>query len=539
MIAGADLDGSSGWSARSLVAGLLVGVLLCATTLFVGLKVGFTDSGNVTAAILAFALGRTLLRGRSHYTIHENQISHSLAACMGGAPIAVGLLTIFPGLSLLDVAWSPWLVAIWGCALALVGIGLAFTWRRALLDRDHLRFPTGIATAELMQAMHASAAAGAARARVLLGAAGIAAAISWLRDLPPRLLPGATTFGELRGQAFGIAWSPLLVGLGGLVGMPVAIAALAGSVLAWIGLGPAFAPSGDFGAVIAWTAWPATALLVASSLPSLVRAIARLRRRTAVAGPRARIRWLVVAIALLLPLGAWIFDAALWVIAIGIALVPIGALLCAHAAGEIDVSPHGVTGNLTLAGVGQVAPATMAIGAGSVVAGISFQVPTSLWALRAGERTGTQVRSQLHAQVLGVIAGVAIAVPLYGALVAAHGGVGNAALPAAGAQSMRTFALLASEGGGVAASACWAAAIAFAVGVVLLAAPARRWISVAGLGVGMLIPIHYAAAIVLGAALGQLYRRWRGEALAEPAAAGLIVGESVVGVTAAVAGAIA
>lgn len=536
MIAGVDLDGASGWSARSLVAGLLVGVLLCATTLFVGLKVGFTDSGNVTAAILAFALGRTLLRGRSPYSIHENQISHSLAACMGGAPIAVGLLTIFPGLSLLDIAWSPWLVALWGCALALVGIGLAFTWRRALLDRDHLRFPTGIATAELMQAMHASAVAGAVRARVLLGAAAIAATLAWLRDLPPRLLPAATTFGELRGQAFGIAWSPLLVGLGGLVGMPVAIAALAGSVLAWIGLAPTFAPGGDFGTVVAWTAWPATALLLASSLPSLVRAIRRLRHP---AIPRARLGGLVVASALLLPLGAWVFDAAVWVIAIGLALVPFGALLCAHAAGEIDVSPHGVTGNLTLAGVGQVAPSTMAIGAGSAVAGISFQVPTSLWALRAGERTGTQLRSQLHAQVLGVIAGVAIAVPLYGALVAAHGGVGNETLPAAGAQSMRAFALLASEGGGVAASACWAAAIAFAVGSVLLAAPARRWISVAGLGVGMLIPIHYAAAIVLGAALGQLYRRWRGERLVEPAAAGLIVGESVVGVTAAIVGAVA
>lgn len=529
---------------RALAIGFLVGTLLCATTLFVGLKVGFTDSGNIVACLLGFALGRTLLRGRTRYSVEENQITHSLAACMAGAPIATGLLTVVPGLELLGASYAPWALSAWGIAIGLAGIGFAYAWR-GLLAREQLRFPTGIAAAELVSAIHASAIVGAQRARSLLTAAGVAGALTWLRDLPPRWLPAVTWApGELQARTVGIAWSPLLIGLGGLVGVPVALAALAGSLIAWGGLAPAFGPAaGSFGETIAWVAWPATALLVTSSLPVVATAMQRMRiarvgRRLDPVAPRAR-RDLRLALALALALalialaGTVAFDAPWWLMVVGALLAPIGGLLCAHAAGEIDISPHGVVANLGIASVGHV-------GAGAAVGGVGYQVPTTLWALRAGERLGTPLVPQLVAQVVGVVAGVAIAVPLYGVLVAANGGIGSEALPAAGGQSVRAFAELVRDGGGVASSATAVAAIALAVGAIILSSPARRWISVAGLGVGMLLPVHYAAAIALGAGLAALYRRvLPGHAdRVEPAAAGLVVGESSVGVIGAVAGAL-
>lgn len=529
--------GYEGLSGRAIVAGLGAGAVLCATSLFVGLKVGFTDSGNVTASILGFALGRGVLRGRSRYSAHENQVSHGLAVSMAVAPSTVGLVTVFPGLSLMDVAWSPWPVALWGGCLALVGIGLAFAWRRALLERAQLPFPTGIAAAELITAMHASAAAGRARTRALLGGAVAGALISGLRDLPPRWLAAVTWVpGSLGGRScqslgLGIAWSPMLAGVGALIGLPVALAALAGSLVAWLGCAPRVtAPGAGFDAVVAWTAWPATGLLISASLPSIARALARLRRSHAAGVRLGTVSVVVAPIAVLVPLGSWIFDVPSWVMALGVAVTPVGAMLCAYAAGEIDVSPYGIAGNIAQAGLGRAAGSPMGgLGAGSAVSGVSVQVTSSLWALRAGDRLGTPIRPQLVAQALGALAGVALAIPLYGVLVAAHGGVGGDALPAVAGQSVRAAFRLASEGGGVPASA---AAIALGTGAILVAAPTRRWISVAGLGVGMLLPVHYAVAIVAGAALAR-----RG-ALSDASAAGLIIGETMVAVATAVAQAI-
>jgi uncharacterized oligopeptide transporter (OPT) family protein len=138
--------------------------------------------------------------------------------------------------------------------------------------------------------------------------------------------------------------------------------------------------------------------------------------------------------------------------------------------------------------------------------------------------------------LLGVAAGSLAAVPAYLLLARAYG-IGTAAFPAPAAARFKALAeILAGDAAAMPAGAAWAAAAAFTLGVFLEAAGRTRlarWLPSAGaMGVGVIAPAHYAFAICLGALLAAAWRRARpgsaGVHMA-PAGAGLIAGESVMG----------
>lgn len=138
--------------------------------------------------------------------------------------------------------------------------------------------------------------------------------------------------------------------------------------------------------------------------------------------------------------------------------------------------------------------------------------------------------------LLGVALGSLAAVPAYLVLARAYG-IGTAAFPAPTAARFKALAEVLT--GGAAAmprGAAWAAAAGFAIGVLLEAAGRTRlgrWLPSAGaMGVGVIAPAHYAFAICLGAVLAAAWRRARPAQAgvhSAPAGAGLIAGESVMG----------
>jgi len=173
------------------------------------------------------------------------------------------------------------------------------------------------------------------------------------------------------------------------------------------------------------------------------------------------------------------------------------------------------------------------------VAGAAAQASVSLWSLQVGRKLGAAPGRQARAQLLGVLLGAGVAVPVYGLLAGARG-LGTAALPAPSAARWRALAEIAGRGATALPPGAAAAALAGLVLGVMLEVGSRsrfrRFVPSAGaLGLGFVIPAHYAAGIVLGAALGAgAERRWPGGGRVQGAAAGAIAGESLMALLVAV-----
>jgi uncharacterized oligopeptide transporter (OPT) family protein len=106
--------------------------------------------------------------------------------------------------------------------------------RKRLIVDEKLPFPTGRATGELIEAIYGARDAAVKRTRLLIGAALVAAAITWFRDAKPALIPqGSTLPGmiaglTMTGLTLGISWSPLMISTGGMLGLGVAGSMLLG-----------------------------------------------------------------------------------------------------------------------------------------------------------------------------------------------------------------------------------------------------------------------------------------------------------------------
>ena len=549
MLQQAQLRSEPDLTARALLSGLGVGALLCVANLYMGLKTGIWDSGHVTASILAFALASGRL-GRL-----ENNVAQTAAVSAGAVPAAAGLLGAVPALALLGRSPPAWGVALWGLALALVGVGFAVALRRRLVEEERLPFPTGVATAEVIEALHAGGGAGRGRARALVSGSLLGAVLGWFRDGRPTWIPGVLPMpGSLAGApaaalGFGISTSPLLIGVGLVVGLRVASSMLLGSLLAWGVLGSWLvrglhvAPSQ--GALFAWLSWPGTALLVGAAAVAIAQQArslgGALRDLRAVAGGGPRGRDVVLALGVcvaIVVLGSIVFDLHPIHTLLALALSVVFATVCARSAGLTDVVPLGPVGQLTQAIFGGMVPGQPAlnVAAGSVPAGDATQTTVLLWSFRAGSTLRAPVRPQVLAAIAGCAVGAAVCMPAYQLLIHAYG-LGSPTLPIPTGVQWKAMAEVAARGSdALPPGALPAVVCAAALGVLLAALGSTRlgrWLpSAFAVGIGMLVPVNYSAAILLGALaltagdrLRPGFRRESGPV----AGAGLIAGDSVVG----------
>ena len=533
------------FSARALASGLAVGGLLCVANLYMGLKTGIWDSGHVTASVLAFALASGRL------TRLENNIAQTAATAAGAVPAAAGLLGAVPALEMLGRAVPGWGIALWGLALAVIGILFGAALRQRLLEEEKLPFPTGVATAEVIEALQAGRAAASGRTRPLMWGGVVGAVLGWFRDGKPALIPGAVAIpGSVGGVplatlGIGVSLSPLLWGVGMVVGLRIALSMLLGSVLGWGVLAP-WLVSGPLhvaatrGAIWNWLSWPGTALLVGAALVALVQQAGAfagaLRDLRSAAGDRSRWRiqgavlGLAAGAATIL-LGKLVFDLHPLYTALALLVSILGASVCARAAGLTDLSPLGPVGQVTQAIYGGLAPGqpSVNIAAGSVVAGDATHAPILLWSLGAGRSLGASPRSQIVAALVGSVLGAIVCAPAYVLLVRAFT-LGSPRLPAPTGIQWKAMGEVVAQGlSALPPGALPAVAAAAVIGVILAALGSVRWLpSAMAMGIGILVPVDYSMAFVLGALLVRAVPalRERGPV----AGAGLIAGDSLVGI---------
>lgn len=555
-------------TARALLAGCGIGAMLAAANVYTGLKISVIDGGSITAALLGFTLFATFTRlARRPYTAIENNITQTTASSAAIMGFAAGLGGPVPAMEMVGRHFPAWAVVVWGASLALIGILAGALLRRKLIVDDGLPFPTGNATGNLIETMFGARAAALRRARMLVGGALFAAAVTWFRDGRPKIIPEMTMFGisawglSLNGVSFGMSWSPLVMSIGVMMGLRAALSMFVGAAIAWGGLAPwlvrhHLVATLDFSSCLSWLVWPGLGVLLAGSLVPLLmdwRPIARgawdligllrARRTRGAVQPRARLAGTLLAlvgVSGVLLVAHLLFELSILTTVLVLLFALVMTVVSSRATGETDLAPVGPVGTVTqflFSGCGTIGSMLAA----AVPFGTSAQAAQTLWAFKAGQKLKAEPRAQLVAQITGALLGAVVVAPVYVILVRAYG-VGTENLPAPSAVSFKATAE-AMRGGlsTLPPYATVAGGIGLVVGALLSLASrtrqARFFPSATAMGIAMIIPPSLSVAGLVGVLAAMVAQRLRpsldDDAMTSIAAGGL-AGESVMGVVIAV-----
>lgn len=228
---------------KGLLLGAVLAMLLAAANAYIGLLVGLTVSASIPAAAVSLGLLRLFRRSN---ILENNMVQTSASA---GEALVAGIIFTIPALVMMK-SWAGY--EYWPLvSIAIVGgiLGVAFTipLRRALIVEARLKFPEGVATAEVLKtggietdkdhpdhALRTDAQA-ASGFKLLLQAAGIGAVIKCLESGFGLLAGGITTVKSWLGGSYlfsgGITLSPALIGVGYIVGLNIAVLVFAGGVI--------------------------------------------------------------------------------------------------------------------------------------------------------------------------------------------------------------------------------------------------------------------------------------------------------------------
>ncbi|KAI9357313.1 OPT oligopeptide transporter protein-domain-containing protein [Zopfochytrium polystomum] len=302
---------------RAVFVGCLLGSIISASNMYLGLTVGWHFGGALFGSIVGFAILKPLSRvlplyaGGGYFGPKENCTVQSTASAAGG--LSVGFVSAIPALYRLGLM-SPKLtqdvgaLILWSLAAAYFGLFFAIPLRRYFILKQKLVFPSPTVSAKTIQSLHDSSDgehAGRAKAKVLMYAflaSFLFKCVSWwmpvLHEWHVLYYIGRATSSNALMLA-DVMWKwkiqigGAFVGAGMLVGANTATSFFAGSVLSWAIFGPVLLMTGvvatsfgfpasldpskplspeKFQAQITaqyWILWPGVALMIATSFSEL------------------------------------------------------------------------------------------------------------------------------------------------------------------------------------------------------------------------------------------------------------------------------
>lgn len=160
----------------AILVGWGLGILIAISISYAALKLGFSIEGSELAAILGWGILRGLM-GRA--SIAENNINQTIASAVNGASSgimfslpALFILSKKPGLE--SVAQFDVPMMVFACiAGAFIGLAFVIPLRKQMIDFQRLPYPGGIAVATILK----SPGAGIHKSVLLFGAAIVSAAV--------------------------------------------------------------------------------------------------------------------------------------------------------------------------------------------------------------------------------------------------------------------------------------------------------------------------------------------------------------------------
>ena len=527
-----------------------------------------------------------ILRAFRNSNILENNIVQTAASA--GESVAAGVIFTIPALVILGVwtefdYWETTMIAGFG---GILGVLFSIPLRRALIVQTPLKFPEGVATAEVLKVGESGGAG--VRHIAIAGAIG---AVFKLGETGLRLWGGVMEQATYAGGTilyFGSNLSPALVAVGYIVGLNIAVLVFLGGALNWLiaipvvammeGIDPA-TPAAEAAGII-WstqTRYIGVGAMVIGGLWALVR----MRRslidgirsgatayRQSRAGASARIRtdrdipiqWIgaaiVVAVVPLYLIFEYITGRPLISAVMAVVMLVAGFLfsaVAAYMAGLVGSSNNPISGvtiatilssalllRLLLGADDLLGPAS-AILIGAVVCCAAAMSGDNLQDLKTGYLVGATPYKQQIMQAVGVIAAAVVAAPTLTLLLTAYG-IGAPTethpnpLTAPQATLMASVARGVFEGG--LPIAMVAVGMAIAVGVIVLDLYLESRASsfrtpVLALAVGIYLPFELSVPIAIGGLIAWFAAKVRhGKAQDHGVlfAAGLITGEALIGI---------
>ncbi|RJS20838.1 OPT family oligopeptide transporter [Corallococcus sp. H22C18031201] len=572
---------------RAVIAGMLIGAVMCLSNLYVILKTGWSLGVTITACILAFVVFGTLreLRVlRAEFTDLENNAMGSVASAAGymtggGNMHAVPALLMLTG----TLPSSGWLV-LWFVVVSALGVFAAIPIKRQLINIEALPFPTGTATAETIRTLHGHDAEAKRKAR-LLTLAGVVGAVlvtlrearfRWLRNIPDKVsLPFEILGRKASDWSLSFDFSLLLIGAGALVSFKTGWSMLLGALLTYGFLAPEMVTQGviptvTFKAINSWALWTGSGLLVSSGLLSFAfqwRSVARsfsaltgmLRRKGVVSAevdPLADVEcppsWFPLGFLVLGPIAvvlmAYLFQIPWWAGVLALPLSVVMGIIASRVTGETDTTPTKALGPVTQLMFGALAPGNIAanVMSANATGGVGLHAADLLTDLKSGWLLGANPRQQFYAQLFGLMAGAVVVVPAFHLLVPTAEVLGTEQFPAPAAMVWASVSkLLATGVSALHPTARIGALCGSALGISLVLL--ERWApaalkpyipSASGFGLAIVLPGSSSIALFTGATIAEVLRRTRpklAEATLLPVSAGAIAGESLLGIALAMA----
>src|SRR5947208_7264875 len=424
---------------RAVLMGTALGGALSLTNLYIGLKAGWGFGVAITASILSYAIWTSLLKGglaRTPMTILENNCMQSTASSAGYSTGGT-LVSAFAAYIIINhQSMSVPLMLAWVFFIAVLGVTMAIPMKRQMINIEQLRFPSGIAAAETLRALHAESSQGL-RAAKALGLAGVIAAIDkvWaeglsaitpslerfssgalLTDLQKWLLGNHYEAWASRTVVF--SWDFIFLAAGAITGMRVCATMFVSGTLCWAVVVPILQTNGvsegaGFAAIVQWTLWFGASCMVAAGLMSFAlswrTALSAfhdlgqmLSFRSAAASEAGRIEapmsWFAVGqIVSLVPL-AWLghasFGMPVWEEVIAVALSFWLALVACRVTGETDTTPVGAMGKVTQLTFGALHPGNVNVNlmSANITAGAATSSADLLTDLKSGFLLGAYSR---------------------------------------------------------------------------------------------------------------------------------------------------
>ena len=231
---------------RSVIIGALLSVILGAANAYFGLFSGLTVSASIPAAVISMAI----LKAFKNSNILENNLVQTAASA--GESVAAGIIFTIPALVLMDYwqefnYWETTLISISG---GVLGVLFTIPLRRALIVEEKLKFPEGVATAEVLK----TGKEGGKSVKYLVYGSllgGIFKLGSEALKLWPALFEKATIISQKYYAYFSLSLSPALVAVGYIVGLNISTLVFMGGAITWWVAIPVYLAANGYDAVSA------------------------------------------------------------------------------------------------------------------------------------------------------------------------------------------------------------------------------------------------------------------------------------------------
>lgn len=544
----------------AILVGYVLGAVIALSIGYASLKLGFSIEGSELAAILGFGVLRGVMRRNS---IIENNINQSLASSVNAA--SAGMVFSLPALFIMGYTDFNVPLTVLGCATGgILGIAFIIPLRKQMIDFERLAFPGGIAVATILK----SPGAGIRKAYYLLGGAlvsGVVHALSLTAHYHDFPLGEILSLPEILNATFYV--SLMTVGVGFLSGKGGVFFIIGGYACFWV-LAPLLSAFGPTGLVAGLMAPPGgvdslrTELFrplgigmliggaltgVVLALPLIVSAVRSMQEAARTDSKASRdelpISLLYVAVGggFLLLLGMAMFSVPEMTLLRAVAMALLGTLwvwmagvILSECIGRTNWSPLSgmtliaVTILLFIAsGLGDRSTVIAAVMVGAAACVAMSQATDLMLDLKTGYLVGAIPRKQQIAQFCGVWLGPVLVIAL---LFVLHNDepLGGTKYPAAQGQALASV-IRGIQGEGV-------PTLKYVAGAGLGALLSASGIGGLGIlvGLGFYLPFNIVMTYTIGTVARVTADATVGTEFVEdvgiPVAAGLIVGEALVGV---------